>query len=156
MDGLCQIPFISYRYLGKDKDSKQGTNTPIITRGRCSWWHSAASAVLLAREPRWETRFRQRQEGPKTNSDSQVSQFSDDKILDWSQLKAFADDKKNATEMLIFFFLFRGENIVGNGENAGYQHFFSFSQNIFNQLPDDKFLDRSKLKWTADDILKCI
>ena len=27
---------------------------------------------------------------------------------------------------------------------------------VFNPLPDDKILDWSKLKQTADDILKCI
>ena len=30
------------------------------------------------------------------------------------------------------------------------------NMNKFNPLPDDKILDRSKLKQTADDILKCI
>ena len=49
------------------------------------------------------------------------------KILDWSKLKAFADDKLNATEKLKFV-LGRVENIVGKGENAGYQHFLLFPQ----------------------------
>ena len=39
-----------------------------------------------------------------------------DKILDWSKLKAFADDKINVTEELKFV-LGRVENIVGKGEN---------------------------------------
>ena len=43
-----------------------------------------------------------------------------DKILDWSKLKAFADDKINVTVKLKFS-LGRVENIVGNGENAAYQ-----------------------------------
>ena len=30
------------------------------------------------------------------------------------------------------------------------------SENLVNPLPDDKILDRSKLKQIADDILKCI
>ena len=49
------------------------------------------------------------------------------KILDWSKLKAFADDKINVTENLKFG-LGRVENIVGKGENAGYQHFLLFLQ----------------------------
>ena len=49
------------------------------------------------------------------------------KFLDWSKLKAFADDKLNATEKLKFV-LGRVENIVGKGENAGYQHFLLFPQ----------------------------
>ena len=39
----------------------------------------------------------------------------DDRILDWSKLKAFADDKLNVTKMLIFVFD-KVENIVGKGE----------------------------------------
>ena len=49
------------------------------------------------------------------------------KFLDWSKLKAFADDKINVTEKLIFV-LGRVENIVRKGENAGYQHFLLFPQ----------------------------
>ena len=48
-----------------------------------------------------------------------------DKILDWSKFKAFAEDKINVTEKLKFA-LGRVENIVGKGENAGYQHFLLF------------------------------
>ena len=43
------------------------------------------------------------------------------------QLKGFADDKIDGTEKLKFV-LGRIENIVGKGENAGYQHFFLFPQ----------------------------
>ena len=58
------------------------------------------------------------------------------KILDWSKLKAFADDIVKVTEILKFL-LERLENIVGKGENAenmgkgenaGYQHFLLFPQ----------------------------
>ena len=45
-----------------------------------------------------------------------------DKILDWSKLKAFADAKINVTEKLKFV-KGRVENIVGKAENAGYQCF---------------------------------
>ena len=46
----------------------------------------------------------------------------DDKIVDWSKLKAFADDKMDVVKMTISLFD-RVENSVGKGENAGYQHF---------------------------------
>ena len=50
-----------------------------------------------------------------------------DKFLDCSELKALADDKINVTEKLKIV-LGRVENIVGKGENAGYQHFLLFLQ----------------------------
>ena len=48
-----------------------------------------------------------------------------DKILDRSKLKAFPDDKTKLLKKMIFVFD-RVENIVGKGENAGYQHFLLF------------------------------
>ena len=48
-------------------------------------------------------------------------------ILDLSILKAFADDKIDLTEKLIFF-LRSIENIVGKGENACNQHFLLLPQ----------------------------
>ena len=53
--------------------------------------------------------------------------FPNDKILDWSELKAFADDKINVTQKLTFS-LGWVENIVGKEESAGYQHFLLFPQ----------------------------
>ena len=47
--------------------------------------------------------------------------------LKWTKFKAFADDKLNAGKIKIFVFE-RVENIVGKGENAGYQHFLLFPQ----------------------------
>ena len=44
-------------------------------------------------------------------------------------MKASADDKINVTEKLKFD-LERVENIMGKGENAGYQHFHLF-HNVF-------------------------
>ena len=41
-------------------------------------------------------------------------------IFDMSKLTAFADDKIIVTKKFTFG---RVENIVGKGENAGYQHF---------------------------------
>ena len=54
-----------------------------------------------------------------------LNSLSDDKILDLSKLKAFADVNLNINQKLKFA-LGRVENIVGKGENAGYQHFFFF------------------------------
>ena len=50
-----------------------------------------------------------------------------DKNLDWSKLKALADDKIKVLKMIIFVFD-SVENILGKGENAGYQHFLLFPQ----------------------------
>ena len=51
----------------------------------------------------------------------------DNKILDWSKFKAFADDKINAGEKLKTVYG-RVEDIVRKGENVGYQYFLLFSQ----------------------------
>ena len=56
-----------------------------------------------------------------------LNSLPNDKFLDWSKLKLFADDKINVTtEMKLV--LKKVENIVGKGENAGYQHFLLFPQ----------------------------
>ena len=76
------------------------------------------------------------------------------KFLDWSKLKLFTDDKINVTQNLKFVFR-RVENSVGNGENAGYQHFLLFS-NCFQKpsfsgsLKVKNILDRSKIKAFTD------
>ena len=57
-----------------------------------------------------------------------IHSLPDDEILDRSTLKVFADDKLNVTKKKINFVLGRVENIVGKGENAGYQHFLLFPQ----------------------------
>ena len=56
-----------------------------------------------------------------------INSLPNDKISDWSKLKALADDKINVNEK-INFGLGRIENIVEKGENAGYQHFLLFPQ----------------------------
>ena len=65
-----------------------------------------------------------------------VNYIPNNKFLDWSKLKAFADDKINVTEN-IKFVLGKVENIVGKGENAGNQHFLlfrlCFQQAFFSQ-----------------------
>ena len=50
------------------------------------------------------------------------------KFLDWSKMKVFSDDKIKLTEKKMKFALEVVENIVGKGENAGYQHFLLFPQ----------------------------
>ena len=45
----------------------------------------------------------------------------------WTKFKAFADDAFGVAKLIISVF-YRVENIVGKGENAGYQHFFPFPQ----------------------------
>ena len=57
----------------------------------------------------------------------ELSTLPNDKILDWFKLKAFADDNLRIIKMLIYV-LYRVENMVGKGKNAGYQHFLLFSQ----------------------------
>ena len=48
-----------------------------------------------------------------------------DKILDMTNLKVFADKRINEAQMMIAVFD-RVENIVGKGENACYHHFLLF------------------------------
>ena len=54
----------------------------------------------------------------------------EDKILDRSNLKGFAEDKIDVTEKLKFV-LGRVENIVGKGENAGSPFPTMFSKGFF-------------------------
>ena len=49
------------------------------------------------------------------------------KILAWSNMKAFADYKSNVAKIIISVFN-RVVNIVGKEKNAGYQHFLLFPQ----------------------------
>ena len=56
-----------------------------------------------------------------------INSLQNDKILDFSKLTAFADDKINVNEKFKIS-LGRVENIVGKGEFAGYQHFLLFIQ----------------------------
>ena len=64
-----------------------------------------------------------------------IISLPNDKILNWSKLKAFVGKEIKVLKMMIFVFD-RVENIVGKGENAGYQHFLLFPkcfQMSFNQ-----------------------
>ena len=55
-----------------------------------------------------------------------LNSLPNDKILDSSELKAFADDNVIKKEMK--FVIGWVENIVGKGQNAGFQHFLLFPQ----------------------------
>ena len=61
--------------------------------------------------------------------------FPDDKSLAF-KLKAFAVDNFFVAQNVLYMYFFeRVENIVGKGENAGYQHFLlslQCFQNVFN------------------------
>ena len=65
--------------------------------------------------------------GVYDNIDLSVNPLSDDKILGFPKLKAFADDKLNVAQNVKVGF-HRIENIVGKEENSGYQHFLLFPQ----------------------------
>ena len=74
-----------------------------------------------------------------------------DKILNLSKFKAFADDNINVTqkEKVVFG---RVENIVGKAENAGDQFQFDFEIDVrFNSFLNDKFLATPNLKEFADN-----
>ena len=58
-----------------------------------------------------------------------LDSLPNDKTMDWSKLKVFADDKLNATENLKFV-LGWVENTVGKGENTGFQDFLLFPQSF--------------------------
>ena len=60
---------------------------------------------------------------------SRFNSLPNDKILDQSKLKAFADNNINVAEKLKFI-LGTVENIVEKGENAGYKYFL-LSCNVF-------------------------
>ena len=62
-----------------------------------------------------------------------VNSLPNNKILDWSKLKAFAVKNFNIAKTMISV-CDRIENIVGKGENAGYQYFLLFPQ-CFQKLP---------------------
>ena len=56
-----------------------------------------------------------------------LNSLTQDKILAWSNRKAFAEYKYNAADMTISLFD-KVENIVGDGQISGEQHFLVFQQ----------------------------
>ena len=63
----------------------------------------------------------------ESNCEKQVHSSLNNLILGLSKSKAFADDIMKVIVNLKFVLL-KVENIVGKGENAGYQHFLLFLQ----------------------------
>ena len=59
----------------------------------------------------------------------QLNSLSNNKILVLSKFKAFADYSLNVAKWQEYVFD-RVENIVGKGENAGYQHYLLFPQSF--------------------------
>ena len=55
------------------------------------------------------------------HGNQKINSLLNDKILDWSKIKAFADDQIFVTEQ--FKFVLRRVENMGKGENAGYQYF---------------------------------
>ena len=53
--------------------------------------------------------------------------LQNDEILDWSKLKALADNSLNVIPMMINVPICV-ESILGNGENAVHQHFLLFPE----------------------------
>ena len=62
-----------------------------------------------------------------------LNSLPNNKILHWSKLKIFIDDFIDVNKKFKFG-LGRVKNIVGKGENAGYQHFLLFSTMLFKGL----------------------
>ena len=60
-----------------------------------------------------------------------INSWPNDKFLDRTKLRAFADDKLSIAVMMISL-LYKAENAMGKGENVGYQHFLLFS--VFQSL----------------------
>ena len=60
-------------------------------------------------------------------SHGNINSLANDKMLDMSKFKAFADEKSNGAKMAKFV-CNRVENIVGKAGNAGYQYFLLFPQ----------------------------
>ena len=67
------------------------------------------------------------------SSGKELTLCQSNKIWNQSNLKAFADDILIVVQMMIRV-TDRIENIVGKGENAGYQHFLLFPQ-CFQKTP---------------------
>ena len=83
-------------------------------------WHTAC----IYKVDKFTFLFLRKAAGRNIEKLSEYIYFS--KILDWSKLKAFADDKIDVALMISLSD--RVENTVGKGENAGYQHFLLYPQ----------------------------
>ena len=89
-------------------------------------------SVPKNRSTAWELSYGEKANPPDMAYDScqqcainDLKSFPNNKILDWSKFKAFADNKIKVTKKLKFA-SGRVENIVGKWENVDYQHFLLF------------------------------
>ena len=57
----------------------------------------------------------------------QFNHLPNNQIMDWTKLKAFGKNNQILKKIVISDFE-SVKNIVGKGENAGYQHFLLFQQ----------------------------
>ena len=87
-------------------------------------------------------------------SNSVVNPLPNNTILEWSKWKVFADDKINVFEMTISL-SYRVENIVGKGENAGYQHFLLFSQCFQKAIFFKVVISRDFVVNSSESIIVC-
>ena len=55
-----------------------------------------------------------------------LNSLTKDKIPDLPKLKAYTDNNFNLVAQTVQFLFDRAENIVGKGQNDGYQHFLLF------------------------------
>ena len=84
----------------------------------------------------------------KASDDDKVNFLANYKVLELSEFKAFADNKINMIPKQKFVHK-RVENIVGKGENAGYQHFLLFPQ-CFQKLSFQEVLKVSTVWYTVN------
>ena len=100
----------------------------------------------------WALPFTKQQNVRLVNIESiyrqQINYFPEEKVSDWTKLKASADDKINVTEKIEICF-WKCKNMVGKGENAGFQHFLLFSQ-CFQKVP----ISRSSKVWSVWEKIK--
>ena len=61
----------------------------------------------------------------RQETEQKFNSLPKDKILDWTKLKALADDKSDVAGIMISVYD-RVENTLENGKNAGYQYFLFF------------------------------
>ena len=125
------LTLVGESYCYSHNPDRQGENPllPVLKKLVCRGQESNSrppaheADALTNRPPRWSIMLSTQ---PQTNPRS-LNSLPNDKTLDVTKLKAFADDKINVTQMMIPVFD-RVENIVGKGENAGNQHFLLFPQ----------------------------
>ena len=115
---LTQLSFQSHRLLFSHASAEvRGENTPERKFASMGYQTHNYSQVSPTCSP-----LNHPGEAHKVLSRNSVP---NNKILALLKSKAFADDKFNVTKIMIYVFNMV-KNIVGKGQNAGYQHFLFF------------------------------